>query len=100
MAHQIDPRRKRMSPLAYNRLIERERDERIADSDRRREAEQRDFNEKIELELAARTPEQIAQDDAELARLDAKAAEERLRQEEWLDRRRDARNVPFSTLGT
>ena len=100
MAYQIDPRRQRMSPLAYRRIAERERDQRIEAAEMRREAEQRKFNEEIERELAARTPGQIAEHDAELARLDANAAVQRRQHEDWLDRRRAERLSPNWTGGT
>jgi hypothetical protein len=64
-----------------------------------REREER-LNAAVERELAARTPEQIADDDAELARLDAIAAEDSRQREDRLRRRRSASTDQLSTMGT
>jgi hypothetical protein len=49
---------------------------------------------------AQKSPEQLASDAAELARLDAKAAEQRRQHDEWLDRRRAEQLSPNWTGGT
>jgi hypothetical protein len=55
----------------------------------RQDAERREqLDAAIERDLAARTPERIAQDNAELARLDAKAADESRKHQAWTERNR------------
>ena len=91
------------SPAERRRVLERERDQRIADADRRREEEQREQRRRlVEYEarrLASMTPEQIAVQQAELAGLYKQLAEERRRHQEWLDRRQAERRTSM-TSGT
>jgi hypothetical protein len=51
----------------------------------------------IDRDLAARTPERIAQDNAELSRLDVVASDESIRREERLAQRRSANTDTFGT---
>jgi hypothetical protein len=51
----------------------------------------------IDRDLDARTPERIAQDNAELSRLDFIATDERIRREERLAQRRSATNDTYGT---
>jgi hypothetical protein len=79
------------------RRSDAEVDRRIAASELRLRQQQRDLDERINRDLAARTPERIAQDNAELARLDVVATEESRRREERLAQRRNATNDTFGT---
>ena len=97
-----DARRFR-SPAERRRVLERERDQRIADAERRREEEERERQQRlVEYEarrIASMTPEQIAAEKAKLDRLYEQVAEERRRHQEWLDRRQAERRTSM-TSGT
>jgi hypothetical protein len=71
-----------------------ESDRRLADYEKRREAERLAFDAMIEQSLAARTPERIQQDKEAMAAAEARQRDEQLR------RRRAASADQFSTLGT
>jgi hypothetical protein len=75
----------------------RELDARLERQDRER---QQKLNAAIAEATAAKSAEQLADERAHLVELDAKAADEYRRHQEWLDRRRAERDEPFSTLGT
>ncbi len=75
------------------------RDRRIAESELRRAAEQREFNERLDRDLAARSPERVARDEAELARLNAARTAEYERQAEWL-KSRHVDQMTSQSLGT
>jgi hypothetical protein len=71
-------------------------DARLARQDRER---QERLDAAIDRDLATRTSERIAQDNDELARLDAKIADEYRKNQEWTERRRREQESSLS-LGT
>ena len=75
-------------------------DARILARERQRREEDERFQRELAAGLDARSPEEIARDEAELARIDAVIAADLAARAKEADRRMREKTDPFSTRGT